>query len=134
MIKKIFIGVLCLAGVAYLLGIGLIVLRTQQVQGPITGDVNGIPFMNVATSGATTVTSSSVQVLATSSEAQYRMFQNNSPVGIWLSFKNDKAAAINNGVYLQASSTLELRNESLYLGAVTAITSGGSATLLITQK
>lgn len=134
MIKKIFIGLLCLAGVAYLLGLGVLVIQKQQPQQKTVGDVNGIPFMNIATSGATTVSGTSSFVLATATEAQYREFQNNSQFGIWLSFKNDQAASVNNGYYLPASSTVRFENGSLYLGAVRAVTSIGVATLLIHQK
>lgn len=133
---KTFIkGLLSVAGVAYLLGLGVLAMRSNQAQ-PIQplGDVNGIPFISVDVASSTTVLTTSKQILATSTAAQYRLFQNNGPFTIYLSFKNDAPATINNGIMLIASTSLELKGETLYLGAVSAIAAGGSSGLLVTQK
>lgn len=133
--KKFFVGLLCMAGVAYLLGLGILVMRQQlpQQQQNI-GDVNGVPFTVVDIASSTTVTSASKLVLGTSTSAQYRRFTNNSGNTIYLSFINGSDAVVNTGVVLFASSTIALSDESLYRGAVTAVSAGGNASLIIMQK
>lgn len=138
--KKFLIGLLCVAGVAYLLGVGILVVRTSVAPATvpnqsILGDVNGVPFTSIDVASSTSVlTAASKQVLATSTSAQWRMFQNNSACSIYLAFTKDVAATANTGVYLAASTTLVFTNESLYQGAVQAIATGCQGTLLISQK
>ncbi len=133
-IKKFLIAVLCLAGVAYLLGIGVLVVKNQQPvqrEQQSLGDVNGIPFTSIATSSQQTVTNTSSRIFSTTTDAQWILIQNNSAFGIWLSFKNDQAAAVNTGVYMVASSTLELKGENLYRGSIQAVAPGGATALVL---
>lgn len=131
--KKFFIGFVAFVLVSY--GVGLYVLFQGHKDALIqpVGDVNGVPFLTLDVASSTTVQTGSKQVLATSTSAQWRLFQNNSSFGIWLAFTNDKDATLNTGIYLPASTTIEFKGENLYLGAVRAV-STANATLLISQK
>lgn len=97
--------------------------------------MDSVAFTNVGTSTAMVVTTSSSQILATSTSAQWRMFQNNSPFSVYLSFQADKTALANNGIFLAASSTLtfSLDQSNLYRGGVRAIATGGTASVLVSQ-
>lgn len=84
---------------------------------------------------ASVTTSASVQVVATSTSAQWTQIQNNSPFSVYLRFGADKAATANAGVLVSASSTLVLSDATAnnYHGAIQAISTGGTASLLINQ-
>lgn len=89
-----------------------------------------------ATSSTITVgTSASVRAMATSTAAQWRLLQNNSPFSVYLRFGADKAATANNGVLLAASSTLALSldQSNMYRGSITAISTGGTASVLVNE-
>lgn len=89
-----------------------------------------------ATSSVITVgTSASVRAVATSTSANWIMLQNNSANSVYLRFGADKAAAANTGVLLTASSTLQLSTDqyNMYRGSITAIATGGTASVLVNE-
>lgn len=134
--KKFFIGFLYVVGIVYFLGLTILVARLSNSDSLLkpVGDVNGIPFTRIDVSTSTqALTTGSKQVLATSTSAQWRIFQNIGPSAIYLNF-SDAPATINSGIMLLASSTFEVRNESMYQGAVQAIAVGANSGLLINQK
>ena len=133
--KATLVALILLAGVAYLALTGWYVDRRGESSN--VGETAHSTWMNTATSGPITVgTGASVRVSATTTSAQIRIFQNNSPFSVYLKFGADAAATANNGYLLSASSTLTLTNEngSMYQGSVQGISTGGTATVLVNEN
>lgn len=100
-----------------------------------SGD-SAVEFAKFTTISAVSVTTSSGRALATTTEAQYRSFQNNSALNVYLNCNADAPAVANQGILLAASSTVEFSTSkgNMCFGSVTAISPGGTVTLLVNQK
>lgn len=118
------------------LGALLVIDRNTTQQGNLRGATDSVAFTAIGTSSPMTVgTSASVQVLATSTSVQWRTLQNNSPFSVYLSLKSDQAAVANQGILLAASSTItfSLDASNMYRGSIQAISTGGTAVVLVNQ-
>lgn len=116
---------------------GLIGDHRQTVPAPVGLSDESSAFTSLATSSSMAVTfGTSTRILATATDAQWRMFQNNGPFNVFLSFGSDKNAATGTGVLLVASTTLQisLDQSNMYRGSVQALGAGGNSTVLVNQR
>lgn len=90
----------------------------------------------MATSSANTITSTSQQVVATSTFSQWIALTNEGGNAVWLALNGDAPAVAHQGIMLAASTTLEISfaKDNFYKGAITAITASGSSVLDVTGK
>lgn len=117
---------------------GLLVAEQNPAAAPVAGGAtDSVAFTTMGTSSTMTVFSGrSARILATSTEAQWRSFQNISANPVFLKFSSDTPAATSSGFILNASSTLQmsLDQSNMYRGSVTALSIGGDAQVLVNQK
>jgi len=103
---------------------------------PLSGlnSVTGNSFSNMATSSRITVTTSSTDILASSTPRQYAAIVNDGSNVVYLNF-NGATAVANSGLRLNANGgTFEITSENLYKGQITAIASGGSSVVTVVEK
>lgn len=113
---------------------------SKTVEPTVQGAWPSNPSFYVASSSVYTVTTSSVQVLASSTQTKRLAvtLQNiNCTQSVFLRLANDAPATANSGMVLAASSTLSLTDYNtapfVVQGAIRAITPSGSCTVLVNE-
>lgn len=124
------VAVLLLVGLFGYFGLMILDKPANKVLG---NGINTPPVSNYATSTVYTITNSDTYVEATTSRTYYS-FTNASAIGIWLECVNGRAAAVNRGVLITASTTYEMsvsKGNSCY-GPIHAISAGAGSILVVT--
>jgi hypothetical protein len=132
--KKFFESLLAVAGVVFLLTMSYVAFSyLSNKQSAKLGD-SGLPntFLS-ATNGKVTVSpATSTTVLALNGIRQYASICNDSANVVYLSF--GVPAATSTGIRLASATCYETNNTKSYLGAINAIASTSSSTLMTVEK
>lgn len=110
---------------AAVLGTILYIGKTKEES---TGGIPALgPSFTTSSSTAYLLTTTSVRVMATSSNRTWASFSNNSAEAVYLMFNQDNAAVVNTGILVAASSTYQITGDNLYVGSVRALASSNMA-------
>lgn len=123
---------------------GFLVFRTavKSTVSAVDTSLGGISntighFSNIGQYGASTgvvVTTSSAQVMATSSSREYAEIANLSSFAIYCNMDNDNSAVLYQGITIFASSTKVLGQDFSYTGAVRCISTGNASTTVYVRQ
>lgn len=137
-IEKIVIAVmLVMVSLSGIGGVATLYTATHQpthTPALSSGGTEANYIKSFGTSSAVTVTSSDIQVLATSTDRVYCVFSNMDNNAIFLGVNADRAAVAYQGIMINASSSYTIEDKNLYIGAIHAITNSGSARMAVTCK
>jgi hypothetical protein len=124
-LKNIILGILALFGI----GTGAMVVGGQSDS---VAHYSSIGTMG--TSGAMMITTTSAQVVATSSTREALIISNLSSYAIYCNANADKAAVGYSGIMIPASTTLSFDSELAYTGAVRCISPLGNASTSVYSR
>ena len=120
-------------GVALIVLLTLTISSTSKKSMSLSGSINFPAITAMSTSTSRTVTTSSTQILATTTYSnnycsQYIEIVNDSPRTVYLGLNGGAPAVYNSGVMLSASSTYRMIADdgNLYLGNIQGISSGNA--------
>lgn len=124
---------------AFLFGVLIavpIALRTVNIPSKKVGDTDSIRFNSVNISTSKLVTTTSSQILATSSSRVYAAIVNDGANPIYLNLNGDKPATLYEGIRLNANGGVYeiIAGENGYFGGVQAITSTGTASTTVIER
>lgn len=128
--------------IAFLSGFLIFRASVNSASKTINTSLSGISntighFSNIGQYGASTgvlVTTSSAQVVATSSSREYAEIANLSSFAIYCNMDDDKAAVLYQGITIFASSTKVLGQDFSYTGAVRCISTGNASTTVYVRQ
>lgn len=133
-IEKTIVGLIAICMLASV----AMVINVMQKAGPLGGmSQSSGHFSTLGNTGVSTgvlVTSTSAQVLATSSAREYAEITNFSGIAIFCNANGDAPAVLYKGITIFSSSTARFGQDIPYTGAIQCIATGNASTTIYAKQ